>query len=236
MNTLRQTTLTAALALCVASLATPANAAENNYDPKIDPAQFTTEITHPLFSMPVGKEMVLKAKSEDGEERIEIRIRGETREIMGVKTLVYSDRVFLAGQLIEETSDYIAQDKDGNVWYFGEEVDNYEDGKLKDHHGAWIAGVDGAKPGIWMTAKQEVGREYRQEYYKGEAEDWAKVVATDATVKVPAGSFKDCTKIYEWTPLEPDSKAHKYYCAAAGGLVLEEELGDGKRVELVELK
>jgi hypothetical protein len=155
---------------------------------------------------------------------------------MGVKTLVYSDRVFLNGQLKEETSDYLAQDRAGNVWYFGEAVDNYEKGKFKDHHGAWLAGVDGAKPGIWMTAKQEVGREYRQEYYKGEAEDWAKVVATDASVKVPAGSFENCTKILEWTPLEPDAKAHKYYCPETGGLVLEEELPDNVRVELINLK
>ena len=75
-----------------------------------------------------------------------------------------------------------------------------------------------------------------QEYYKGEAEDWAKVVATDATVKVPAGTFKNCTKIYEWTPLEPDKTAHKYYCAESGGIALEEEIQDKVRIELVEVK
>lgn len=223
---LRLTALAAALALG-ASLATA-----ETYDPQINPADFTSNVTHPLFNMPIGKLMVYEAKTEDGQERIEIRVRGETRKIMGVETLVYNDRVFLEGQLIEETNDYIAQDKAGNVWYFGEEVDNYEKGKFKDHHGAWIGGVDGARPGMWMTAKQEIGKEYRQEYYKGEAEDWAKVVATDATVKVPAGTYKNCLKVFEWTPLEPGNTAHKFYCAEAGGIALEEK-PDGERTELV---
>ena len=121
MTVLRPLTLISALALCAAVLS--ALAAEEAYDPKIDPAEFTAEITHPLFSMPAGKTMVYKAKTEDGEERTEIRIRGETRDILGVETLVYNDRVFLDGQLQEETYDYIAQDKSGNVWYFGEEAD-----------------------------------------------------------------------------------------------------------------
>ena len=206
--------------------------AEEAYNPTINPADYSIKIDNPLFKFPVGKEMIYESKTENGKSRIEIRVRGETRRIMGIETLVYNDRVFHNGQLIEETQDYIAQDKEGNVWYFGEEVDNYEDGKLKDHQGAWIAGVDGAKPGIWMKAKPVVGESYRQEYYKGEAEDWAKIVSIDETVKVSAGTFTNCTKIYEWTPLEPDAKAHKFYCAGAGGMTLEEELLDGKRVEL----
>lgn len=232
---MRNYCLNIAAAITALTAVTPA-LAEETYNPMVNPVDYSIKIDNPLFKFPIGKEMTFETKSEDGLERIEIRVRGETRVIMGVETLVYNDRVFLNGQLIEETQDYIAQDKLGNVWYFGEEVDNYEDGKLKDHHGAWLAGVKGAMPGIWMKAKQVVGDSYRQEYYKGEAEDWAKVVSTDETVTVPAGTFKNCTKIYEWTPLEPDSKAHKFYCAEAGGITLEEELVDGKRTELIEVK
>ena len=209
--------------------------AEEPYAPSINPADFSTEITNPLFNMPIGKKMVYESKSEDGLERIETFIPGNTKILMGVKTLLFRDIVTLNGVVIEDTRDYIAQHKDGTVWYFGEEVDNFENGKLKDHHGSWLAGVDNAQPGIWMKATQVVGDSYRQEFYKGEAEDWAKVIAIDATVKVAAGEFKNCTKTLEWTPLEPDKKAHKYNCPGTGGITLEEELQDGTRVELLKV-
>ena len=226
------TRLNPAAAFVCLLLGSSALAAES-YSPKIDPADFSSNITNPMFTLPAGKSFVYEAKTEDGMERIEIRIRDETRTIMGVTTIVYNDRVFRDGELHEETNDYLAQDKDGNVWYFGEEVDNYEAGKFKDHHGAWIAGVDGALPGIWIKSKQVVGDEYRQEYYKGEAEDMAKVIAIDETVKVPAGTFEHCTKVLEWTPLDPDVSAHKFYCPQVAAQVLEEELADNVRVELI---
>ena len=212
-----------------------------SYNPTINPSDFTTEITNKYFTLPVGKMMVYEAETEDGLEKIQIEILDETKTIMGVKTLVFWDRVWLDGELIEDTRDYLAQDKEGNVWYFGEDVDNYEDGKLKDHAGAWIAGIDGAKPGIWMKANPQVGDSYRQEYYKGEAEDMAEVLATNERVTVPYGTFKNCVKTLEWSPLEPDLKAHKYYCPEVGGTVLEVELVGGERkveerVELIDVK
>jgi len=202
------------------------------YNPVINPTDFTTQITNPYFSMPIGKKMVYEAKTEDGIERIETLIPGWTKEIMSVETLVFWDRVYLDGELIEDTRDYIAQDKEGNVWYFGENVDNYVGGLLTDHHGAWIGGVDGALPGIWMKANPKVGDEYRQEYYKGEAEDLGRVDAIDESVTTPAGTFTGCIKIFEWTPLETTT-GYKYHSKVAGGTVLEEE--DGERVELIEM-
>jgi len=182
--------------------------------------------------MPIGKKMVYEAKTEEGTERIEILIPGWTKEIMGVETLVFWDRVYVNNELIEDTRDYIAQDKEGNVWYFGENVDNYVDGILTDHHGAWIGGIDGAKPGIWMKANPKVGDEYKQEYYKGEAEDMGRIEALNVNVVTPAGTFSDCIKIFEFTPLE-SATAYKYHCREAGGTVLEEE--DNERVELIEI-
>jgi len=202
------------------------------YSPVINPTDFTTQITNPYFSMPIGKKMVYEAITEDGIEKIETLIPGWTKEIVGVETLVFWDRVYLDGELIEDTRDYIAQDKEGNVWYFGENVDNYVDGLLTHHHGAWIGGVDGAFPGIWMKANPKVGDEYRQEYYKGEAEDLGRVDAIDESVTTPAGTFTGCIKIFEWTPLE-SATGYKYHSKVAGGTVLEEE--DGERVELIEL-
>ena len=207
-------------------------AINEEYNPVINPTDFTTQITNPYFSMPIGKKMVYEAKTEDGIERIETLIPGWIKEIMSVETLVFWDRVYLDGELIEDTRDYIAQDIEGNVWYFGENVDNYVDGLLTDHHGAWVGGVDGALPGIWMKANPQVGDEYRQEYYKGEAEDMGRVDAIDESVTTPAGTFTGCIKIFEWTPLE-SATGYKYHSKVAGGTVLEEE--DGERVELIEL-
>ena len=228
------TTTCALLAGLVAFVSTSAVA--DTYDPVIDPAHFTTKIDNPFFSMPIGKKMIFEKRTDEGLERIEITITGEKREIMGVDTFVYLDREFLNGELIEETKDYIAQDKDGNVWYFGEDVANYEDGKFKDHAGAWIAGVKGAKPGYWIKARHVVGDEYRQEFYKGEAEDMAKVVAVGLTVKTSLDTYKNCTKTYDWTPLDPESREHKYYCPSADGLVLVEDISNGERVELKKIE
>ena len=83
--------------------------------------------------------MTFEANTKDGSERIEIAITGETKNIAGVTTLVYLDTVYLSGQVHEVTRDYLAQNKTtGDVWYFGEEVDNYENGKIKDHAGTFI--------------------------------------------------------------------------------------------------
>lgn len=202
------------------------------YAPRINPSEFSSDITNPYFSMPIGKKMVYEAETEDGIERIETIIPGWKKTIMGVETLVFWDRVYLDGELIEDTRDYIAQDTEGNVWYFGENVDNYADGYFLDNHGAWIGGIDGAQPGIWMPAVFTPGNEYRQEFYKGEAEDMAKVEATGLTVKTPSGTYNDCVKILEWTPLESGT-AYKYHCRGAGGTVLEEE--EDEKVVLIEV-
>lgn len=197
----------------------------------INPDDFTTQITNPYFPMSVGKKMVYEAVTEEGIERIEIFIPGWTKTIMGVETLVFWDRVFVDGELVEDTRDYVAQDKEGNVWYFGENVDNYVAGKLLHHHGAWIGGLYGAEPGIWMPANPEVGMEYKQEYYEGEAEDMARIDGIGFEVKVPAGSYSDCVQIFEWTPLE-DATAYKYHCNGIG-TVLEEE--EDEQVKLLEV-
>ncbi|HEV8573623.1 MAG TPA: hypothetical protein VGR43_02840 [Dehalococcoidia bacterium] len=206
-----------------------------DYNPEINPSDFSTTITNQYFSLPVGKKMVYEAETEDGLERVEIEIESETFNILDVETLIYRDRVYVEGVLVEDTRDYLAQDKEGNVWYFGEEVDNYENGVLKDHSGSFIAGEDGAKPGIWMKAEQIIGDSYRQEYYPGEAEDIRDVVAVDQTVTTELATYSGCVKTYDWTPLDPESREHKYHCPEVGALVLNEDLVSGERAELIEI-
>jgi uncharacterized membrane protein YkoI len=153
--------------------------------------------------------------------------------VMGVETIVVWDRVWLEEELIEDTKDWYAQDKEGNVWYFGEDSVELIDGKIVSHAGSWESGVDGAKPGIIIKAVPVVNDSYRQEYYEGEAEDMGKVIALDQQVSVPAGNYSDCVQTLDWTPLEKDSEEYKYYCPEVGGVVVEIALEDQEMVELI---
>ena len=201
----------------------------------IDPSLFSTSTTigNRYFRLPVGRKLVYEGETEeDGPERVEITIPGDTKEILGVETLVYLDKVWQDDELVEETRDYLAQDVYGNVWYFGEDVNNYEDGKLLDHDGAWLAGVDGAQPGIWIKASHVIGDSYRQEFYKGKAEDMRDVSSIGEPVQIAVGSYKDCVKMYDWTPLEPESKEFKHYCSEVGAMVLETKPDTGEKLEL----
>lgn len=196
-----------------------------------------TKITNPWLALPVGREFEYEGETEDGTENIEIEIDGSTKKVNGITTLIYRDIVWVDGELVEDTRDYLAQDDAGNVWYLGEDVDNYEDGTLVDHEGSWQAGKDGAKPGYWMPKNPTVGMKYRQEYYAGEAEDEAEVLSIKETVKIGLGTFKNCLKTKDTTPLEPDVLEYKYYCKGdIKGLVLEEKPEDSERIELTEFE
>ncbi len=180
--------------------------------------------------------MIFEAQTTEGPEKIEITITGETKVIEGIKTLVYVDTVYLSGQIHEVTRDYLAQNKTtGDVWYFWEEVDNYENGKIKDHAGTFIHGKDGTKVGIWMKSEQKIGDSYRQEYYKGEAEDMRDTVATGLTITTKLATYTDCVKVYDWTPLDTKSRKYKTYCPQVGWLVLNEHLETRKRSELTKI-
>ena len=203
------------------------------YDPPIVPGNFVPAVTNKYFALRPGTKFVFRNKS--GSERIEILVTDQTKEIMGVPATVVHVKEWKKGALIEETHDWYAQDKTGTVWYFGEEVDNYRDGKLVDHKGSWEAGVDGAKPGIIMLGQPRVGETYRQEYYRRKAEDMGTIMAVDATVSVPLGAYDNCLQIRDWSHIEP-GKEHKYYCPAVGFLTMEESVGGGDKLELVEVQ
>lgn len=206
---------------------------EQTYAPSIDAKNFQSQITNPYFSLKTGTKRSYEAKTDQGLERIEIEVSGETKDVMGVATLVYHDIVTLNGQLIEDTLDYLAQDNEGNVWYFGEDVNNYENGQLKDHSGSWLAGLDGAQPGIWMLAQPTVGQKYRQEYYKGEAEDVGEVIKVDQAFTIRDKTYTDCIVVLDTSPIDPKLNEHKTYCAEIGGLVLEEDQRTGDKVEFM---
>ncbi len=206
------------------------------YDPVINPADFVAQIDNQYLPMSPGTTFVYDGESEDGKERIEVEVTHETKEILGVTCIVVRDRVWIDGELVEDTLDWFAQDRDGNVWYFGEDSKEYEGGKVVSTEGSWEAGVDGAKPGIIMKGNPQVGDAYRQEYYEDEAEDMAEVLSLNESVSVPYGSFENCLKTQEWTPLEPDVVENKYYAPGVGVVKEVAVEGESERVELVELR
>lgn len=211
---------------------------ENNteYDPIINPLNFSSEVNNKYFVLIPGKKMVYEGKTKDGLEKVEVYVMDEKRVVMGVETIVVWDRVWLDGELIEDTKDWYAQDNEGNVWYFGEESYEMLDGKIVSIAGSWEAGIDGAKPGIIMKASPKVGDSYKQEYYKGKAEDMAEILSLNETVSVKYDNFKNCLKTLDYTPLAEDVKEHKYYCPTTGGIVLEIDLDSEERAELVSLE
>jgi hypothetical protein len=201
-----------------------------NYQPEIDPKNFVDVIDNPYLPYPVGASWTYEG-TEDGEtETVTVTVTPERKEIMGISATVVRDTVTTGdGEVVEDTYDWFAQDRDGNVWYLGEDSTEFENGKAVGTSGSWEAGADGALPGIVMQADPEVGQAYRQEYYVGEAEDLAEVDRLDATESVPFGDFDQLVVIKEWNPLEPDVVEEKYF-APHVGLVLEvkTEGGDGR--------
>lgn len=217
---------------CGGATETPAEAAL----PAFDAAGMVAGVDHPFMPLAPGSRWRYEAASDEGTEVVEIVVLAETREVMGVPCTVVRDTVTVGGVIVEDTYDWFAQDGDGNVWYFGEEVANYENGVLADHDGSWEAGVDGALPGIVMYADPatHVGETFRQEYYAGEAEDMAKVLSTTEQITVPFGSFENVVQTEDWTPLEPGLREQKYY-APGVGVIKEVNLTTGNDIVLLEM-
>jgi hypothetical protein len=204
-----------------------------SYDPEVDPSNFVDRIDNPYLPLLPGAAWTYEAATDEGTERIEVTVTPDRRTVMGISAVVVRDTVALDGQVVEDTFDWFAQDRDGNVWYLGEETTEFEDGVAVSEAGSWEAGVDGALPGIVMLAQPAVGESYRQEYYPGEAEDMAEVVRVGESETVPFGSFDGLVVIEEWNPLEPDVVEEKYYAAGVGTVLEAMTVGGDERVELV---
>ena len=155
-------------------------------------------------------------------KRISLPIGGKTRTFVA---RVMEERETEDGELVEISRNYFANCwPSRDVYYFGEDVDIYEDGKVVSHEGAWLAGRHGALPGIVMPEDGFInGSRYYQEIAPGVALDRAEHKRTGFAVRVPAGRFDHCLEVEETTPLEPDDIGHKTYCRGVG-LVKDEDL------------
>ncbi|MFE5670467.1 hypothetical protein ACFQ58_02550 [Agromyces sp. NPDC056523] len=184
----------------------------------LDPADFTTEIDNPYWPMSPGTRSVYREVDEDGTEcSVVVTVTSDTKDIAnGVTARVVRDSVFCDEQLVEDTFDWYAQDKDGAIWYLGEETAEFEDGVVSTTEGSFEAGVDGALAGVVMPAHPEPGQQYRQEYYRGHAEDNGEVMRTTELVDVPFGHFDDVVTTRDTSSIEPDVVEYKFYAPGVG--------------------
>lgn len=200
----------------------------------LDPADFTTRIDNPYRPMAPGSRRVYRSTDTEGTvQRVEVTVTRRTKSIAnGIEARIVSDAVTEDGELTEQEFDWYAQDSAGNVWYFGEEAKEYEDGKVKATS-SWEAGVDGAQPGVVMPANPRAGLAYRQAHYAGKEEDRAEVLSADERAEAPAGYFRDVVAIKESTLLEPKLLEYKLYARGVGLVRSFEVSGGSGHEELV---
>ena len=188
---------------------------------------FVGRVTNPWFPLEPGTTFTYTGEKDGQRGRDVVTVTRRTKLIRGVRCTSVDDRLYLRGRLAERTTDWYTQDARGNVWYFGEDTAELNRaGKVTSREGTWQAGVHGARAGIFMPAHPKVGASFRQEYYKGHAEDHF------AVVRLANGRL--LTK--EWTPLEPGTLDHKVYVRGTG-LVKEETVkGGDERWQLADVR
>jgi hypothetical protein len=199
------------------------------------PGDFTTRIDNPYMPMRPGSRWVYRETEAGGAaQRVVVKVTRRTKRVAnGITARVVRDTVTERGRLVEDTFDWFAQDRAGNVWYLGEDTTEYEGGRPVSKAGSWEAGVDGARAGIVMLARPRPGRGYRQEHYPGEAEDRARVLSLDDQAEVPAGHFTGLLMTKDWNPLEPKALEYKLYAKGVGLVLAVHVSGGSGREELV---
>ncbi len=225
-------------ATCAALGATPAltahvgSTASRGTPPMPAPSTFSAHVDNPWFPLLPGTRYVYAGVKDGKRSRDVMTVTHQTRTIEGVPCVVVHDRLYLRGRLEERTTDWYSQDSRGNVWYFGEntaELDTH--GHVTSTEGTWTAGINGARPGIYIPAHPRVGQAAEQEYYKGHAEDRFRVIGLFSTVSPPG--TKNTLLTQETTPLEPGTVDHKMYVRGIGTVLEQTEKGPNERSELV---
>jgi hypothetical protein len=232
-------TLAALSALTVAAAAgalafTPAAGAahRHGYEPVLNPANFVRKVTNPYFPLPVGRTLIYKG-IKDGTTQVDrVHIMARTRVLEGIRAVAVSDVATHNGRLLEKTTDWYAQDKQGNVWYLGEQTAAYSHGHV-DHSGSWLAGVHDGEPGIVMKAKPQIPDAYRQEFLAGQAQDTAWIVNRGGSFKLPFKVVHNVITSYEFTVLEPTVLDKKIYAPGLGIVMEEAALGPKETATLV---
>jgi len=227
----------AGAAVAMTSGVTSAGAASSARSPQqINPANFVSEVDNEFFPLEPGTTFFYEGTKEGVPTSNETHVTHDTERILGVKTTVVHDQAYEDGVLVEDTIDWYAQDKAGNVWYFGEDTKELdEDGNVISTEGTWKAGVDGARPGIVMEANPRVGDRYQQEFAPGVAEDMARVLSLRKSACVPYDCLDDLLLTKEWSPLDPGVVEHKYYAEGVGFVLGVVVKGGDERSALVRI-
>jgi hypothetical protein len=208
------------------------------YSPRIDPADFVTKIDNRWFPLLPGTGFHYRGVAEDGKtpQTDDMVVTHRTKKILGVTCTVVRDTVSSRGRAVEHTLDWYAQDRDGNVWYMGEDTRELDHGKFVKADDSWQAGVDGAEPGIIMPGDPRRGDAYRQEYYPHYALDQARVLGPGGAITVPNGSYADTLLTVETAPkLDPGVAERKWYVAGVGDVKEHTVSGNHEEIVLVDI-
>ena len=217
----------------------PENPADMPYNVTINPADFvSSNITGNLYwPLATGDVLTYEGEDEDGETiRVVTEWTTNTKIIAGVTCVITHDQAYKNDELAEDTFDWYAQDKNGNVWYFGEDTKEIENGAVVSTEGSWEAGVDGALPGIIMFATPLPGVWNRQEYYDGIAEDVGQILNLNVSVTVPFSQFGNCLQTAEWNLNEPGIVEHKFYAPNVGLIRTVVDKGPASYEDLVQIQ
>ena len=200
------------------------------YEPVLDPANFASVIDNPYYPLPVGRVLVYRGV-RDGRKQIDtVTVTDQTKVLEGVTATAVSDVAKTpGGKLLEKTTDWYAQDVQGNVWYLGEDTKAYLPNGQVDSSGSWQADVNDGEPGIIMEGDPQIPDAYRQEFLLGQAEDTAWITGLGGSLKVPYGTVHNVLTSLEHTTLEPDVVDQKVY-APGLGIVMELALAGGQEV------
>ena len=203
------------------------------YAPKLDPADFVAAIDNRWFPLVPGTTFHYAGVKDGARQTDDMAVTRQTRQVAGITATVVRDTVSQGGRVIERTYDWYAQDRQGNVWYLGEDSLERDKGKLVRASDSWETGVNGARPGIIVSGHPQPGDVYRQEYYPpGEALDQAHVLGLDAHQRVPAGSYGHLLATEEWSPVEPQME-QKFYAPGLGEVKEKVVAGGHEEFELV---
>ena len=191
-------------------------------------------VDNPWFPLRPGTTYVYTGEKDHKPDRDVVTVTHATKVINGVRCTAVRDLLYERGKLAERTTDWYAQDRAGNVWYYGEDTAELaSSGKVTSTEGTWQAGVHGARAGIYMPAQPRVGSSATQEYYRGHAEDHFKVLSLNASVQSPAAVSAHALLTMEWTPLEPGVIDHKLYVRGIG-VVKEQTIRGGSELAVLQ--
>jgi len=196
--------------------ASAGTSAHGGYEPVLNPRDFVRVISNPYYPLPVGRTLIYRGVRDGQTQTDRVHVTSGTKVLEGITATTVTDVALHNGKLLEKTTDWFAQDKQGNVWYLGEDTAAYLPNGQIDRSGSWQAGVHDGEPGIVMLAHPQIPDAYRQEFLRGQAEDTAWIVNKGGSVRVPFGVVHHILASLEFTRLEPGVIDQKIYAPGIG--------------------